>query len=182
MTAISLDLKSAARDDIGPCAGPLLQRAIGETEQLLKSVHEIATRLRPSVLDDLGLHDAAESLAQEFEQRTGVSVVCELCFHHHTVPPLVGENVYRILQEALANVASHAQTPEVSVRIEVGDATLSMDVRDDGVGFDPRSPSSRLGIIGMQERVELLDGHFDLRSAPGEGTQIRITIPLPSQN
>lgn len=180
VTAISLDLRSLQKKDGEAHSSLLLQRAIEETDQLLWSLHEIATRVRPSVLDDLGLEDAVESFLSEYQQRTEISVSSEMDLHRETIPGTVGENVYRILQEALANVAEHAQVGEVEVIIETNDDMLQMTVRDTGIGFDPEvtRQSTRLGILGMRERVELLHGHFELKSTPGEGTRICVSIPL----
>ena len=180
VTAISLDLRSLERKDGGAHSNALLRRAIDETDQLLKSLHEIATRVRPSVLDDLGLQDAVESYLSDYQQRTGICVSFQLHFLRQNIPATVGENVYRILQEALANVAAHSQVDAARVTIETDDETLRMMVRDSGIGFDPedRNGSKRLGVLGMRERVELLHGQFDLQSTPGGGTQIRVSIPL----
>ena len=180
VTAISLDLRSLEKQKGGSRSSPLLRRAIEETEQLLKSLHEIATRVRPSVLDDLGLRDAVESLLSEYQDRKGVDVRSRLHFHRERIPTKIGENAYRILQEALANVVSHAQVGEAEVDIETESEMLYMTVKDSGVGFEleEQKDSTRLGILGMRERVELLNGWFDLQSTPGEGTQIRVAIPL----
>jgi signal transduction histidine kinase len=180
VTSISLDLKSAAREPVGEPTQGLLRRATDETEQLLKSLHVIASRVRPSVLDDLGLSEAMESHISEFERRNGSNVRWDLSMGHTLIPPTVKENVYRIFQEALANVATHAQTKEVLVSVEVEDQMLHMLVQDRGRGFqlDELGDTSRLGILGMRERVELLNGEFRLTSKPGEGTTIRVAIPL----
>ncbi len=180
VTAISLDLRSLEKKDGGSHSDPLLRRAIEETDQLLQSLHEIARRVRPSVLDDLGLQDAVESFLSEYEQRNEIRVSSQLDLRREAIPATVGENVYRILQEALANVAEHAQVGEANVTIQTDDDLLRMTVRDPGIGFDPErhKQSSRLGILGMRERVELLHGQFDLQSAPGEGTQICVSVPL----
>lgn len=180
LTAITLDLKSAARDNVEPRVGASLQRAVDGTGQLLTSLHEIATRLRPSVLDDLGLRDAVGSYLTEYEKRTGIVVHSDLEFDRRDVPPTAGENAYRILQESLTNVANHAQAKEVWVSIMVEGKNLLISVKDCGVGFDLEQlkDSPRLGILGMQERVELVGGQFDLRSAPGKGAEIEVEIPL----
>jgi signal transduction histidine kinase len=181
VTSISLDLKSAAREPVGEHVQGLLRRATDETDQLLRSLHVIASRVRPSVLDDLGLSEAMESYISEYERRTGISVRCDVRMGHADLPATVKENVYRIFQEALANVATHAQTKEVLVSVEVEeDQVLHMLVQDRGRGFQPDElgDTSRLGILGMRERVELLNGEFRLTSKPGEGTAIRVAIPL----
>jgi signal transduction histidine kinase len=157
----------------------LVRRAIEGTDQLLKSLHEIATRVRPAVLDDLGLHDAVESYLEEFSHRTGIAVSADLSFPREHVPADASEHVYRILQEALTNVAKHAQTGQVSVAVRVDTRQIQLIVRDEGVGFTPeRHVPTRLGILGMQERAEFLGGDMQLVSAPGEGTRVEVTIPF----
>ena len=180
VTAISLDLRSLKRERGGSRSDELLRRAIEESDLLLKSLHEIATRVRPSVLDDLGLRDAVDSFLTEYRHRTKVDVTSRLRFRREHIPPTIGENAYRILQEALANVASHAQIGAAEVTVETDNEMLRMTVEDSGVGFEPeeQKDTARLGILGMRERVELLNGQFDLQSTPGGGTRIRVVIPL----
>ena len=179
VTAISLGLRSAARQEDAARINSLLERAIEETDHLLQSVHAIASRVRPSVLDDLGLHDAVESLTSEISQRAGVTVNTTLDFDEQCVSPKIGENVYRILQEGLTNVVKHAETEQVSVTIELESKQLLMTVEDHGMGFDPsQRDGSRLGILGMQERAELLGGRFTLSTQEGAGTRIDVSIPL----
>ncbi|MEZ6060741.1 MAG: histidine kinase [Planctomycetaceae bacterium] len=180
VTAISLDLKSAARQQLSPQVQSRLQRAIEETDSLLKSLHRIASRVRPSVLDDLGLRAAVESHLSEFQDRTGVTVDADLQFHREEVPAVVGENTYRVLQEALANIAEHARTHHAAVKLTVSEDSLQLTVSDDGAGFDADQArkSRRLGLLGMQERAELLGGRFLLKTSPDNGTTIDVTIPL----
>ncbi len=179
VTAISLDLQSAARQPDPDRAQALLQHAIGETQHLLGSLHEIAFRVRPSVLDDLGLLDAVESLVEDFQKRSGIDVESTIQLEEARISPRVGENVYRILQEALTNVAKHARAPRVDLALYVEADQLRMTIRDEGVGFDPpRRDASRLGILGMRERTELLGGRFELDAKPGEGTCVEVRIPL----
>jgi len=178
-TAVHLDLKSAARQTDRQRGQDLVRRAIEGTEQLLKNLHAIATRVRPTVLDDLGLHDAVESYLEEFSHRTGIAVAADLSFPREHIPADASEHAYRILQEALTNVAKHAQTSQVSVVVHVGARQIELSVRDEGVGFAPeRHVHTRLGILGMQERAELLGGAMQLISAPGEGTRVEVTIPF----
>ena len=179
VTAISLDLRSAARQQDALKAQSLLERAIEGTDHLLRSVHEAASRVRPSILDDLGLRDAVESLTSEISGRSGVTVTTALDFGKRNVSPMIGENVYRILQEGLLNVVKHAETQQAVVSIEVESNQLHVTLEDHGIGFDPHHRNgSRLGILGMQERTELLGGCFTLSSRPGAGTRIDVNIPL----
>jgi len=183
VTAIGLDLKNAARHSGDPATRASLERASADTEGLLASLHEIATRVRPSVLDDLGLAEALESHVAEFEQRTGIVVALSLDLPGPAPARPLAENVYRIVQEALANVAAHAEVEAACVEVEADDATLSLSVEDAGRGFDPARLKSggRLGILGMRERVELLGGEFSLDSAAGQGTRLRVRLPREAE-
>lgn len=182
VTAIRLDLGSLERKQSNSEANSLLQRAIEETDQLLRSLHEIASGARPSVLDDLGLKDAIESFVSEYQRRTGVSVTAHLLFEKNKIPTKIGENAYRIVSEALSNVATHAEAGEANVTIQCDDDLLRISIQDAGVGFNANDleASTRLGILGMRERAELLDGEFSLISSPGKGTQISVELPLQS--
>ncbi|MEM9657564.1 MAG: ATP-binding protein, partial [Planctomycetota bacterium] len=180
VTAIRLDLRSLEQRGVARENRQLLGRAISLTDQLLQGLHAVARRVRPRVLDDLGLRDAVESLLSEYEARTGISICSRLQLERRSVPPTIGENVYRILQEALANIASHAQVEQAEVTIESDETAVRMVVQDHGVGFDPQANrrTNRLGVLGMRERAELLQGELELRSTPGEGVRLVVTIPL----
>jgi two-component system sensor histidine kinase DegS len=121
------------------------------------------------VLDDLGLKDAIETFISEYQRRTGVSVTSHLSFEQDKIPTTIGENAYRIVSEALSNVATHAKVGEVEVTMESDDDSLRISVQEAGVG---------LGILGMRERAELLNGEFNLVSSPSKGTQILVELPL----
>lgn len=180
ITAISLDLQSAIRQQDAERGRALLQRAITETDQLLHSVHEVATRVRPSVLDDLGLHDAVEALVSEIRHRNqDLAITTRLDFLEQSVSPKIGENVFRILQEGLMNIVRHANAAYASVTIRTESDELHVVLEDSGSGFDLRQRNmTRLGIPGMRERTELLGGRFQLTSEPGAGTRIEVSIPL----
>ncbi len=179
VTAIALDLKNALRHARGSDAEGALGRAVGETERVLAALHEMATRVRPSVLDDLGLADAIESYATELEQRTGLAVELDLRWPAAEPGGPLAENLYRIAQEALANAAAHAGADAVRVELVAGEREVTLRVEDRGRGFDPEQLKStrRLGILGMRERVELLGGEFELDTAPGRGTRVEVRLP-----
>lgn len=179
VTAISLDLRSAERQQDGQRTQSLLKRAIEETDCLLKSIHEVATRVRPAVLDDLGLQEAVESMTAEIGHRSGLQLTTDLDFAGGDVPAKIGQNVYRILQEGVLNVVKHAKTDHATVTIQADTNQLRLTLEDDGCGFDPQQrDASRLGILGMQERTELLGGRFQLSSQPGSGTRIDVWVPF----
>jgi signal transduction histidine kinase len=180
VTAIALDLKAALSHHTDAETDRTLRRAVDETEGVLSSLHEIATRVRPSVLDDLGLEDAIESFVSEYEERTGVRVDMELRRMPEGLPEAAAENVYRVVQEALSNVSAHAGADAARVQLAVARNDLELTIEDEGRGFDEATlrRTSRLGILGMRERVELLGGDFALETAPGRGTKIHVRLPL----
>ena len=184
VTAIRLDLGTLDKGELNPESHELLQRIKEEADLLLRSLHEIATNARPSILDDLGLNDAVDSFISEYQNRTGVKVDSQLLFEQETIPAKIGENVYRIVVEALSNVARHAGVDSVQLAIEQIGEKLRVSVRDDGAGFDTEdlSTSTRLGILGMRERAELLNGTFRLTTSPGQGTHLLADLPLASND
>ena len=159
------------------------QHKIGQMLQMLDAAvaatRRIAADLRPLVLDDLGLVPALEWVVQNFIQRSGVP--CELLVDESLeLEEPFATNVFRIVQESLANVAKHAQATRVVVELQVSGGLLQLRVQDDGVGFrpaDPRKPQS-LGIVGLRERARLMHGELEVDSAPGAGTRIDARIPL----
>jgi len=184
VTAIRLDLGSLEKEALNPQSNQLLQRIIEEADTLLSSLHKIASKARPSVLDDLGLRDAVDSFISEYEQRTDVTVDSQLLFDQESIPAKIGENAYRIVVEALSNAARHAQVDEVRLTIKNVGEKLRISVRDSGTGFNMADlgSSTRLGILGMRERAELLNGTFRLITRPGQGTQILVELPLADQS
>jgi signal transduction histidine kinase len=179
-TAIALDLQRAGQTAESAKKDELIARALSGTGCLLERIHEISTRIRPAMLDDIGLKDAVQSLLSDFERSTGIVPRADLRVESGTVSaPGVSENVYRILQEALTNVARHAQVAEVLVGLHVTADHVALTVRDAGRGFDLAGLNGRrLGILGMRERAELLGGTFDLVTELGRGTEVRVVIPI----
>lgn len=182
-TAINLDLKLADRNIASQQARSHLERAIRENEQLLQTLHAFATRVRPAVLDDLGLRDAVESHLWDFQQRTSIKVIADLSFESTEVPNEVADNAYRLLQESLNNVAKHSDASTVRINVSIdtnGTAQqLYMSIRDDGRGCEAlRHNGKRLGLLGMQERVDLLSGELRMESDVDQGTSIEIRLPF----
>lgn len=179
VTSISLDLQRAGQAGDPERKDELVGRALRGAGRLLEHIHEISTRLRPTLLDDLGLKDAVQSFLSEYEQRTGIATATELRFERTDIPAAVSENLYRILQEALTNVSRHARADQVSVRLDIAPQLATLVVRDNGIGVgDGPFDAKRLGILGMRERAELLGGTFTLNSEPGRGTEVQVTLPV----
>ena len=157
-------------------------RAVAMCDLIDKSIEDIrsiAIRLRPGVLDDLGLVDALEWFTSDFERRTGIACVYE----HKDIPKInnaVATAAYRIAQEALTNVARHADARRVEVLFKRMDSKLILTVTDDGCGFDPESISEAegLGVAGMQERAALISAHLEVLSSSSGGAKVQLTIPL----
>jgi len=148
-------------------------------DQAIDDVRGLATRLRPGVLDDLGLIDALDWFTSDFEKRTGITCT----FKAQRVPRvggLVATAAYRIVQEALTNVLRHARATQVKVSLKGGPGTLTLTVTDNGRGFNPQKigESESLGLAGMQERASLLGGRFRIQSQTGKGTRIWVELPL----
>jgi PAS domain S-box-containing protein len=148
-------------------------------DDAIGSVRRIATELRPGILDDLGLVAAVEWAAQEFAARTGTRCTLQLPSQDLAIDPESATALYRIFQEALTNIARHAEAKQFSVRVVQGVNGVSLELRDDGKGFDESqlSTSESLGILGMTERAALLGGRLTIRSSPGEGVTVTAWVP-----
>ncbi len=151
-------------------------------DDAIDEVRGIALRLRPGILDDLGLVDALEWYAADFERRTGISCTCKC----GEVPPLgnlLATAAYRIAQEALTNVARHAAAEQVQVELEVRGGFLQLRIVDDGRGFAPGClrEAAGLGVAGMRERAGLVGGSLTVTSRPGAGTRVVFQVLLAGQ-
>jgi len=161
---------------------PLLQKLEGLLELLnetVTSIRRISSELRPSLLDDLGLRSAMEWHIKEFERRSSIHSSISFSEDELLLPDSVKIAFFRILQESLTNVARHSQASHVSVELTHDNNVLVMHISDDGVGMNlSRLKEIRTwGILGMQERVDLMGGTFAIESSPGRGTHIRVTMP-----
>lgn len=156
----------------------------GIAASTLDGVHRLAVELRPSVLDDLGLVAALQRSMDRWAQQLGLAIEFQAVGIQQRLPPEVEVTLYRIIQEALTNVARHAKASNVSVLLENRGSTVMAIVEDDGVGFDPDSvlhnarQDQRLGLYGMMERASLAGGKLVVESRPGAGTTVFVEIPL----
>jgi signal transduction histidine kinase len=150
-------------------------------EQLIDQVQALSLALRPTMLDDLGLLPALLWHFERYTQLTGLPVRFEQRGLGRRFPPQVETVAYRIIQEALTNVARHARAASVTVRLWAEPAALGVLVEDTGLGFDvdaALAARASSGLSGMQERAALLGGTLTLESTPGAGTQITLELPL----
>ena len=153
--------------------------------ELVTELRELGSRLRPPILDDLGLPSSLDWLLDQSLRGTGVngSLVLEGLDEDTRLPADVELALFRVTQEALNNAVKHASCTLLTVTLSCEDDQLTLSVRDNGVGVggagSGRIPSSRLGMVGMRERVLQIDGRMEIQSKPGEGTLIQATVPVP---
>jgi two-component system sensor histidine kinase UhpB len=183
LTAIRMELSVAHREmQPGSRAASLLAGARSIAESALHSVRDISQLLHPSMLDDLGLPDTIDTYLRAFSKRTGIRTQLVHEQMDERLPPDVEVCVYRIVQEALTNIAKHSSARTCVVHMVRRDSSLQLVVEDDGRGIDPgaQSGSTRrgLGIIGMRERAAGLAGTFSFHSRDEGGTRVVVLLPL----
>ncbi|HEY7016889.1 MAG TPA: sensor histidine kinase, partial [Gaiellaceae bacterium] len=137
-----------------------------------------AVELRPKVLDDFGLVPALERLTQGFAEQTGIAVDLEAGLVTDRLPREVETAIYRVVQEALTNVVKHARASRVSVLLTRDGGRIKAVIEDDGTGFEAASDGDGIGLIGMRERVELLNGTLTVESSATSGTTVAAEVPV----
>jgi PAS domain S-box-containing protein len=148
-------------------------------DETVKTVRRISSELRPGILDDLGLIPALEWQSQEFEKRTGIKTNFHSGAPYFNPERNLSTNIFRVYQEALTNIARHAQANSVETTLEKKEGSIILTVKDDGNGIDPQ-PASRknsLGLIGMRERAMLFNGELLIKSEKQKGTSVILKIP-----
>jgi two-component system, chemotaxis family, sensor kinase Cph1 len=145
----------------------------------LESVRRLAVELRPTALDDFGLVPALERLTDSFGEQSGTQVDLEARLGEDRLASELETTLYRIVQEALTNVAKHAEARSVSVTLTRKDGSVVAVVEDDGRGFDPDAVGPEgLGLVGMRERVALLGGRIQIEATPNSGTTLVAEVPV----
>jgi signal transduction histidine kinase len=181
LTSILLGLKSV---EDAPDEGAR-ERAAADLRELvvttLQDVRRLAVELRPSALDDFGLVAALTRLADTFSEQMGIETSVEASgLGDERLPAQLETALYRIVQEALTNVVKHARATRVTIVLIRNPRSVTAVVEDNGIGFAPEATrEGGLGLIGMTERVGLLNGRLDVESARGSGTSIVVEVPLP---
>jgi signal transduction histidine kinase len=165
LTAVKIELDLEGRRE----AGEMVGRALAQ-------VRDLGNLLRPSVLDDLGLLPALRGMAEDFTRRTHVQVALEIGEGPRTFTPEQEVVIYRVVQEALTNVARHAGARQVRVGLQSADRQLRLTVQDDGHGF-AGEPRPQLGLLGMRERVTALGGTLAIAASPSQGFRLEALIP-----
>ncbi len=162
---------------------PLIDMLVETTEMVdstIVSVQRISAGLRPNALDQLGLAAALSEEAELFTQRTQIPCSVKMEDLLGMVPGIVETAVFRIFQECLTNIARHAEASNVQASLSSADSFLTLKIRDDGKGIDPsvvEDPKS-LGLIGMIERAESIEGVLSVDGRPGAGTEVTLRVPL----
>jgi signal transduction histidine kinase len=180
LTALKLELglltqTAGCPPDIVAQVGTMKQQVDG----VMDGLHRLAMNLRPPSLDQLGLVPALYQYLETLERDGSLAVEMEVVDLNDRLPPQIEIGLYRIVQESLTNVARHAQAAHASVILQRrADAVLAI-IEDDGIGMDfaRARQNGHLGILGMQERIEMLGGHLHIDSEPGKGTTLFAEIP-----
>jgi two-component system, NarL family, sensor kinase len=178
-TALQLESADALLDAGSEKAHEPLRRALSLTRSNLEEARRSVLDLRASPLEGRPLSEALKALVERWEAETGIAARYGAVNGSSPLPPSVEAALYRICQEALTNVARHAGAERTTVRLVATPDRVRLAVEDDGRGFDAAGvPEDRHGIVGMRERAEVLGGTLEVRSGPGEGTRIEVTVPL----
>ena len=178
LTAIGLMLHRALRL---PAAEPLREdlREIHSTvQQTLEKVRALSQALHPVMLEEVGLESAVDAYIPVFEKRTGIRVSYNKTGHSPLIDGDVAIHTYRVLQEALNNVARHARSATARVDLRLSEASLQLEVEDHGAGFKTATARNGMGLVSMRERAEILHGAIEFVNAPAGGALVRLTIPF----
>lgn len=179
LTSILLGLSAVERAESAEAARAAAVDLRALVVETLQAVRRLAVELRPSALDDFGLEPALRRLGQTVREGGELDVQVEARLGGERLPADVETALYRIVQEALTNVVKHAEAAHVSIVLTRKQESVVVMIEDDGRGFDPAESSvDRLGLLGMRERVQLLDGSLQVEGAPGSGTTLIVEIPL----
>lgn len=185
ISALAMRLGSLTQREGTPAPELLEARALAV--RALDELHRLIYDLRPSVLDDLGLWSAIRWYAERQLSARGVAVRCEFPDVDRRLPPLYETALFRVSQEAISNIAKHADAEQVLIQGQIRGDGLTIEIEDDGKGFDPavaRTPSPDghgWGLLGITERVDALGGHVEIDSAPGQGVRLVVTVTLPAE-
>ena len=179
LTALKMDL-GALRERLPQQLQPRAAEMSALLDRTVTSTRRISADLRPLMLDDLGLADAAAWLVDDFAKRSGIACRIELPEDFPQVSKPIGTAVYRAIQESLTNIARHSGARSAWVALAVADGALQVEVEDDGRGIAPEdlAKAKSLGLRGMRERVAFLGGALEVARAPRGGTRLRLSVPL----
>jgi two-component system, NarL family, sensor histidine kinase UhpB len=177
LTAVTIQAERAAEMD-GPVEKATLEQIADAARRGLKEVSRIARDLRPEALDDLGLINALITLCRRLSVRSGLPIERDL---EGGLPPLQSDVelvIYRVAQEGITNAIRHAKPSTIEISLAARLGAVALTIRDDGRGLPDPLPEDSAGISGMRERALLVDGSLDIRSRPGQGTEVTLEIPI----
>ncbi len=186
LTVIKFDLQGSLRKPGVEGIAPALLESIDTIDQLVGRVRDLSLNLRPSMLDDLGLVPALRWYVQRQAKHLGLAIELQLPTSARRLPSEIETACFRIVQEALTNAARHAQATQVDVVLAINEQDAELTVHDNGAGFDVAAAHQRaiagggFGLLGMQERAQLVGGELRITSAPQQGTVIQAQFPLPT--
>jgi signal transduction histidine kinase len=186
LTALNVGLKSLLNRQSGSGLGSQVQRLQKLATQTARDLHRVAVELRPAALDDLGLVKAIRALTEAWSTQHGIDVDFEAGQYQPAgISSEIETILYRIIQEALNNVAKHSGATRVALVLRRSAGQVHAIIEDDGRGFDARvasqsgNGSGRLGLLGVQERLGMVGGNFKVESAPERGATLLVRIPIP---
>jgi len=161
---------------------PLADEICRGIDDAIQKMRAMQTGLYPTVLDVLGLEDALDSLAEEFQERTGIACIVDQDSEPFALDATRRRAVYRIVQESLTNVVRHSGASQVEIAMRREGPLLRIDIQDDGRGIaaEKTTASTSYGLTGMRKRAELCGGNLEIRAQQGHGTLIRVEIPVDS--
>ncbi|WP_141506487.1 sensor histidine kinase [Paenibacillus luteus] len=160
----------------------------GQVRSGLEEIRKIIFNLRPMALDDLGLVPTLRKFTQDFEEKTKIHTVFELIGKEARMPSAMEAAIYRLVQEAFTNALKHASASHVLLEINYQPSQISLIIQDNGIGFHSElieqesTRNAHFGLVGMRERIELIEGRMDIDSNPGRGTKIMIEIPTTAES
>lgn len=182
LTGLKMDVYWLKEEMVTP-AGETLQQIdaiLHLLDQTINTVRKISAALRPPILDDLGLVDALKVYGMDFQKRFGIDIVFDTDLADLPVSPKKSIGLFRIFQESLTNIARHADARRVMCSLHRSGNNIVLKIADNGKGFDLAAIAGKktLGLVGMEERILVMEGKYAINSHPGAGTEITVTIPL----
>jgi light-regulated signal transduction histidine kinase (bacteriophytochrome) len=185
LTAVQLDLEGIARDKtVSESIKARVERLKSMTAEAGHEVNSLAWEIRPTLLDDLGLQRAFQQFLEDWGERSQIAFDLHLTLNDRRLGPAIESTLYRVLQEAISNVVKHSEATRVGVILEATESEVRLIVEDNGKGFiwneggAAMGPSSRLGLLGIRERLALVSGRLEIETLPGQGTTVLIHVPI----
>ena len=181
--ALQVLLTTALGSSAPGAAEQAARQAVDHVADEIEKLQSLITELRPAALDEIGLLPALESLVERTRTLHGLELASDVDLDYETgrratrLAPEIESTAYRLVQEALTNIAKHARAERAWVTVAEAEGFLRIEVRDDGKGLGAAGASGGLGVVGMRERLHLVGGELQIDSAPGAGTTIRAQLP-----